>query len=150
RRGAQADRAGLHARESPRRPPRSEGRTRARRHAVGGRRPAHSARALRRAHGRNGGDSVAAVRAEGAAVDLILPHAGGRLNVAIAGVGEPTMNLPPLTPPPRPVSMDDFPPLRRIHFRLWQISLSGATVLITAWCYTLGPFAAIVATVIAK
>jgi hypothetical protein len=46
--------------------------------------------------------------------------------------------------------MDEYPPLRRIHFRLWQISLSSATVLITGWCYTLGPLAAIIATVIAK
>jgi hypothetical protein len=46
--------------------------------------------------------------------------------------------------------MDELPPLRRVNFRLWQIGLSGATILITGWCYTLGPFAAITATVIAK
>jgi hypothetical protein len=57
---------------------------------------------------------------------------------------------PPLKLPPRTATMDEYPPLRRVRFRLWQISLSSATVLVTAWCYTLGPFAAIVATVIAK
>jgi hypothetical protein len=46
--------------------------------------------------------------------------------------------------------MDEYPPLRRIHFRLWQISLSSATVLVTGWCYTLGPWPAIIATVVAK
>jgi hypothetical protein len=46
--------------------------------------------------------------------------------------------------------MDEYPPLRRIHFRLWQISLTSATVLVTGWCYTLGPWAAIIATVVAK
>ena len=46
--------------------------------------------------------------------------------------------------------MDEYPPLRRIHFRLWQISLSSITVVLTGWCYTLGPWAAIIATVAAK
>ncbi len=57
---------------------------------------------------------------------------------------------PPLAPPTHTATMDEYPPLRRINFRLWQISLSSATVLITAWCYTLGPLAAIIATVVAK
>jgi hypothetical protein len=58
------------------------------------------------------------------------------------------MALPPLAPPPQ--TMDEYPPLRRIRFRLWQIGLSATTVLLAAWCYTLGPLAAIVATCIAK
>ena len=57
---------------------------------------------------------------------------------------------PPLKRPPQTATMDEFPPLRRIHFRLWQIGWASAIVLITAWCYLLGPFAAILATVIAK
>ncbi len=58
------------------------------------------------------------------------------------------MALPPLES--RPLRMDESPPLRRIHFRLWQIGLSSVTVLITGWCYTLGPLAGITATLIAK
>jgi hypothetical protein len=46
--------------------------------------------------------------------------------------------------------MDELPPLRRIQFRLWQIVLSAATVVITAWCFTLGPLPGIIAAVIAK
>jgi hypothetical protein len=60
------------------------------------------------------------------------------------------MMPPPLKLPPRIVTMDDYPPLRRIRFRLWQIGLSGATVFVTAWCFTLGPFAGIAAAVVAK
>ena len=59
------------------------------------------------------------------------------------------MIAPPLKPPTA-VSLDDGSPLWRVRFRIWQIGLTGATVFVTAWCYTLGPFAGILATVIAK
>jgi hypothetical protein len=46
--------------------------------------------------------------------------------------------------------MDEYPPLRRVQFRLWQISLSAAVVLITGWCFTLSPFAGVTAAFLAK
>jgi hypothetical protein len=46
--------------------------------------------------------------------------------------------------------MDEYPPLRRVHFRLWQIALAAVTVGVTGWCYTFGVLAAIVATCVAK
>jgi hypothetical protein len=60
------------------------------------------------------------------------------------------MNAPPAKPPSAIVTLDDRAPLRRIHFRLWQIGWSAAIVFVTGWCYTLGPFAGITATVVAK
>jgi hypothetical protein len=57
---------------------------------------------------------------------------------------------PPLKLPPHTATMDEFPPLRRIRFRLWQIGLAGITVFVTAWCFSLGPFAGILAAVVAK
>ena len=57
---------------------------------------------------------------------------------------------PPLKLPPHTATMDEFPPLRQVHFRLWQIGLVGMIVLVTGWCFTLGPFPGIVATVVAK
>jgi hypothetical protein len=61
------------------------------------------------------------------------------------------MIAPPLKPPPPAVTLDDRAPLRRIQFRLWQIGWAAAVVLVTGWCYyTLGPWAGITATVIAK
>ena len=60
------------------------------------------------------------------------------------------MPRPPFKLPPRTATLDELPPLRRVHFRLWQISLSGVTILITGWCYTYGPFLGIIATLVAK
>jgi len=57
---------------------------------------------------------------------------------------------PPLKLPPHTATMDEFPPLRRIRFRLWQIGLAGMTVFAAAWCWTLSPFAGILAAVVAK
>jgi hypothetical protein len=57
--------------------------------------------------------------------------------------------MPPLKLPSRR-TMDEYPPLRRVHFRLWQIGLAAMTVGVTGWCYTFGPFAAITATCVAK
>jgi hypothetical protein len=37
-----------------------------------------------------------------------------------------------------------------IHFRLWQLSLTLLTVLITAWLITLGPIPGVIAVVTAK
>jgi hypothetical protein len=58
--------------------------------------------------------------------------------------------LAPPTGPPPPVLTGDSLPLRRIHFRLWQIGLSGTIVLVTCWCFTLGPAVGITATFLAK
>jgi hypothetical protein len=60
------------------------------------------------------------------------------------------MTTPPLKPPPGIATMDEHSPLRRVHFRLWQISLSGVTVLVTGWSFTLGPMVGIAATFLAK
>jgi hypothetical protein len=46
--------------------------------------------------------------------------------------------------------MDEFPPLRRVRFRLWQIGLSAVTVLVAGWCFTLSPFVGVLATLVAK
>jgi hypothetical protein len=37
-----------------------------------------------------------------------------------------------------------------VHFRLWQISLSGVTVVVTGWCFTISPVVGIAATFLAK
>lgn len=58
--------------------------------------------------------------------------------------------LAPPPPPPLRVAVADNDDLRRIHTRLWQLMLTLVTVLITAWCCTLGPIPAIVAVLIAK
>jgi len=60
------------------------------------------------------------------------------------------MMPPPLKLPPRIVTIDDYPPLRRVHFRLWQIGMAGATVFVAGWCFTLSPLAGIAAAVVAK
>jgi hypothetical protein len=56
--------------------------------------------------------------------------------------------LPPK--PPVPATTMDEAPLRRIHFRLWQIALSALVVLLTGWFYTFGPLPGITATFLAK
>jgi hypothetical protein len=57
-----------------------------------------------------------------------------------------------LAPPPLPprVALSDNDGLRRLHLRLWQITISAITVFITAWCCTLGALPAIIALMIAK
>ena len=57
-----------------------------------------------------------------------------------------------LAPPPRPprVALGDHDGLRRMHSRLWQITLTALTVFLTAWCCTLGAIPAIVALMVAK
>src|SRR6202035_2197624 len=42
--------------------------------------------------------------------------------------------IPPLPPP----IVSDEGPLQRVHFRLWQIVMTGVTILLTAWFFTLG------------
>jgi hypothetical protein len=57
-----------------------------------------------------------------------------------------------LAPPPRPprVAQGDHDGLRRMHLRLWQITMTALTVFVTAWCCTLGAIPAIVALLTAK
>ena len=57
-----------------------------------------------------------------------------------------------LAPPPLPprVAVGDDDRLRRLHLRLWQLLMTTLTVLVTAWCCTLGIIPAIVALMIAK
>ena len=54
--------------------------------------------------------------------------------------------------PPRPPILatieDDG--LRRLHFRLWQIVMTGLTVLLTTWFITFGAIPAIIALMVAK
>jgi hypothetical protein len=52
--------------------------------------------------------------------------------------------------PPRRVAVADDDSLRRLHFRMWQASVTLLTVLLTVWCITLGPLPAILALVVAK
>jgi hypothetical protein len=54
--------------------------------------------------------------------------------------------------PPRPpilVTIEDDG-LRRLHFRLWQIVVTGITVLVTTWFVTFGAIPAILALMVAK
>jgi hypothetical protein len=57
-----------------------------------------------------------------------------------------------LAPPPRPprVALGDHDGLRRMHTRLWQITMTALTVFLTAWCCTLGAIPGILALLIAK
>lgn len=56
---------------------------------------------------------------------------------------------PPRLPPAVSTCRDDDP-LRRVHFRLWQISLAAVTVLVTGWFWSLGPAAGLTASFLAK
>jgi len=53
-------------------------------------------------------------------------------------------------PPPETSETDEENPLRRVHFRLWQISMSAVTLLVTLWCFILHPIIGIIASFIAK
>jgi len=53
-------------------------------------------------------------------------------------------------PPPEASETVEDNPLRRIHFRLWQISMSAITLLVTLWCFFLHPIVGIIASFIAK
>jgi hypothetical protein len=57
--------------------------------------------------------------------------------------------LAPPRLPPR-VGVADHDGLRRLHFRLWQLMVTAITVLLTGWCFTLGPIPAIIAIMVAK
>ncbi len=57
--------------------------------------------------------------------------------------------LAPPRIPPR-VSVADHDGLRRLHFRLWQLMVTAITVLLTGWCFTLGPIPGIIAIMVAK
>ena len=46
--------------------------------------------------------------------------------------------------------MGDDDGLQRVHFRLWQILVTLITVLLTGWCFTLGPIPGIIALMVAK
>jgi hypothetical protein len=48
------------------------------------------------------------------------------------------------------VAVADDDGLKRLHFRLWQLLLTALTVLVTAWCCTLGAIPAIAALLTAK
>jgi hypothetical protein len=56
------------------------------------------------------------------------------------------------TPPrlPLAVALADDGDIRRVHFRIWQWTISLMTVLATAWFITLGPIPGIIAVVVAK
>ncbi len=54
--------------------------------------------------------------------------------------------IPPLPPP----TANEEGPLQRVHFRLWQIVMTGATILLTAWFFTLGVLPGLIALLFAK
>jgi hypothetical protein len=58
------------------------------------------------------------------------------------------MLAPPESPPH--VTVDDDDRLRRVHFRLWQITMTAITVFLTAWVCTFGWIPAILALMVAK
>lgn len=57
-----------------------------------------------------------------------------------------------LAPPPRPprVALCENDGVRRLHMRLWQLTMTAVTVFITAWCCTLGAIPGIIALLLAK
>ncbi len=55
---------------------------------------------------------------------------------------------PPQPPQTYLVTFDE--PLRRVHFRLWQILASAFTVILTCWFASFGLVPAIVAIMVAK
>ncbi len=55
-----------------------------------------------------------------------------------------------LNPPVPPPTTGDENPLQRVHFRLWQISLTAATILLTGWFFTIGAIHGIIALLFAK
>ena len=55
---------------------------------------------------------------------------------------------PPQLPPRVTLADDDG--LRRLHFRLWQLTVTAITFLVTGWCFTIGPIPAIIAVMVAK
>ncbi|GEM_PF-4723542 len=54
------------------------------------------------------------------------------------------------TPTPRATTFSGDNPRQRVNFRLWQITMSAITLLITIWFFTLNPLAGILALVVAK
>ena len=54
------------------------------------------------------------------------------------------------TPSQPPTSFSGDDPRQCIHFRLWQITMSAITLLITIWFFTLNSLAGILALVVAK
>jgi hypothetical protein len=58
--------------------------------------------------------------------------------------------VPPDTPPPVVVGVEDDDRLKRVQFRIWQITIVALTVLITGYFVTLGPVLAVLALLTAK
>ena len=56
--------------------------------------------------------------------------------------------VPPHLPPP--VVLDDGDPVRRFQFRLWLVTFTLVTVLITVWLMALDPVMGILGLVTAK
>ena len=57
---------------------------------------------------------------------------------------------PPLTPPLPPKPTYGDLPAQHIEFRLWQIVMSAATIVLAGWFFTLNPIAGIIASFFAK
>jgi hypothetical protein len=57
-----------------------------------------------------------------------------------------------IAPPPLPplVALEDDDNLKRLRLRLWLVTCTVLTVLITSWCIALGPIPGIIAVVTAK
>ena len=56
--------------------------------------------------------------------------------------------LPP--PPSTTVATTDDDGRRRLHFRLWQLSITTITIMVAVWFTTMGVLPAILAWVVAK
>jgi hypothetical protein len=54
------------------------------------------------------------------------------------------------SPPPIKVDLADGDHIPRIHTQLWLWSMTGVTILLTAWLISLGPLPGIIGTVVAK
>ncbi|MCS7046014.1 MAG: hypothetical protein NZO58_06635 [Gemmataceae bacterium] len=58
--------------------------------------------------------------------------------------------MPHQIPPSPPDLLSGDDPVQRVHFRLWQISMSALTLLVTIWCFTISPILGIVVSFLAK
>jgi hypothetical protein len=59
-------------------------------------------------------------------------------------------HLAPPPVPPRITTSEDERPRRHFRTRMLQVTATLATLLLTAWCCTLGAFPAVLALVVAK
>ncbi len=48
------------------------------------------------------------------------------------------------------IGLEDRPPNSSVRFRMWQIFLASLTLMVTAWCWTVGPLPGLIFSFLAK